>query len=350
MISTPIHNGQIDYTFFTKEESLSLSKIRIIKKNLVHVHGFPLSIAKVSILRKKEYFGQYGKIQRILLNHKINPETNKKLFSVYITYSNEKEASFAILSVDSLLIEGKIIRAFFGTTKYCNYFLNNISCPNMDKCLFLHKLVKDKDIIIDSNTLFSYNEHLNLAKKIIQFSNPETQNLVKGTIIRIFSLPKGEKLCTFKRGISSAFIFCLNFSGDSEKLISTSDTGMLHIFDIKEELENKEKKNNESSGLIKVIGRGLVSVISSILPKDYEDSFGTQGAAISFTSDFLKMSNLVGFCVDKTREAYCFTSDGTYYLFHINYTKKTIEKIYERNMKEFKGNFDVNNKSNYIPL
>ena len=186
MISTPIRNGQIDYTFFTKEESLSLSKIRIIKKNLVHVHGFPLSIAKVSILKKKEYFGQYGKIQRILLNHKINPETNKKLFSVYITYSNEKEASFAILSVDSLLIEGKIIRAFFGTTKYCNYFLNNISCPNMDKCLFLHKLVKDKDIIIDSNTLFSYNEHLNLAKKIIQFSNPETQNLVK-------SMPKIEK-------------------------------------------------------------------------------------------------------------------------------------------------------------
>ena len=58
----------------------------------------------------------------------------------------------------------------------------------------------------------------------------------KGTIIRIFSLPKGEKLCTFKRGISSAFIFCLNFSRNSEKLISTSDTGMLHVFDIKEEI------------------------------------------------------------------------------------------------------------------
>lgn len=34
----------------------------------------------------------------------------------------------------------------------------------------------------------------------------------KGTIIHIFSLPKGQKLCTFKRGISSAFIFFLNFS------------------------------------------------------------------------------------------------------------------------------------------
>lgn len=172
----------------------------------------------------------------------------------------------------------------------------------------------------------------------------------KGTIIRIFSLPKGEKICTFKRGISSAFIFCLNFSSNSEKLISTSDTGILHIFDIKEELENQEK-NTEQKGLIKVIGRGIVSFLSSLLPKEYEDSFGTQGASISFTHENLKMSNLVGFCFDKTKEAFCFTSDGTYYLFNINYTKKTIEKIYGRNMKELKGNIEENTKnSNYIPL
>lgn len=161
---------------FTKEEALSLSKIRIIKKNLVHVHGFPQSLAKIEKLCQPEYFGQYGTIQKTLLNQKINPETNKKAYSAYITYSNEKEASFAILSVDSLLIEGRIIRAFFGTTKYCNYFLNNTLCPNMDKCMFLHKLVKEKDIIIDSNTIFSYNEHLELAKKIIKFYNPETKN------------------------------------------------------------------------------------------------------------------------------------------------------------------------------
>ena len=141
---------------FTKNEMLSLSKIRIIKKNLVHVHGLPSSFANTDKLSQIEYFGQYGKIQKILLSSKTN-ETNKKTFSIYITYSNEKEASFAILAVDSLLIEGKLVRAFFGTTKYCNYFLNNSFCPNEDKCMFLHKLVKDKDIIIDINTIFSYN-------------------------------------------------------------------------------------------------------------------------------------------------------------------------------------------------
>ena len=170
---------------FSKDEMLSLSKIRIIKKNLVHVHGFPSSLANTEKLSQIEYFGQYGKIQKILLSSKINSETNKKTFSVYITYSNEKEASYAILAVDSLLIEGKLIRVFFGTTKYCNYFLNNSYCPNEEKCMFLHKLVKDRDVIIDSNTIFSYNEHLNLAKKIIQFSNPETKK-------KIMNLPKPE--------------------------------------------------------------------------------------------------------------------------------------------------------------
>ena len=171
----------------------------------------------------------------------------------------------------------------------------------------------------------------------------------KGTIIRIFSLPKGDKMCTFKRGITSAFIFCLNFSGNSEKLISTSDTGMLHIFDIKEELDNLER-NKEPKGFIKVLGRGLATIASTLLPREYEDSFGTQGASITFTNENLKMSNLVGFSNDKIKEAFCFTSDGTYSLLNINYSDKVIEKIYERNMKDLKGNFEDTNKNNYIPI
>jgi len=164
----------------------------------------------------------------------------------------------------------------------------------------------------------------------------------KGTIIRIFSLPKGEKICTFKRGISSAFIFCMNFSRNSEKLISTSDTGMLHVFDIKEEIENLEK-NKESRGFIKVMGRGLLTGLSALMPQDYEDSFGTSGASINFVNENLKMSNLVGFSNDKIKEAFCFTSDGAFSLLSINYANKTIDKIYERNMKDLKSTFEENN-------
>ena len=153
--------------FFNHQEIKYLSGLRIIKKNLVHVHGFQQSIANKEILESNEYFGQYGKIIRLLVTNKINPDNNKKVYSAYITYSNEQEAAFAILCVDSLLIDGKIVRAFFGTTKYCNSFLNNQKCKNCEKCVFLHQLVTNKDIIIDENTKFSYSENLNMSKKII---------------------------------------------------------------------------------------------------------------------------------------------------------------------------------------
>ena len=162
---------------FTKEEAESLKKLRIIKQNLIHVQGLPKNLANTEVLKSKEYFGQYGTITNIILSRKRNPENNKEACSVYITYENKIEAACAILCVDSLLICGKIIRAFFGTTKYCSYFLDNRKCPNSKKCLFLHQLVTNKEIIIDANTNFSYNEHLNMSKKIIEQSNLDTKNI-----------------------------------------------------------------------------------------------------------------------------------------------------------------------------
>ena len=153
---------------FEKYKIEDMSQLRIIKKNLIHIHGIPKSIAIINLLKTEPYLGQYGKIIRFIMKYKVNQENNKKFYSAYITYSNELEAALAILYIDSLLIEGKIIRAFFGTTKYCNYFLNNTKCPNLDNCTYLHQFISDNDIIIDNNdnNAFSYNEHLKLAKKL----------------------------------------------------------------------------------------------------------------------------------------------------------------------------------------
>jgi len=164
-----------------KEKIEYMSQIRIIKKNLIHIQGIPKSLAVISLLKTDKYLGQYGKIIRFIMKYKINEENSRKSYSAYITYSNELEASLAILCIDSLLIEGKIIRAFFGTTKYCNHFLNHSKCPNMDDCIFLHQSITDKDIIIDNNdnNSFSYDEHLNLAKKIIVKSYLNINNIIE---------------------------------------------------------------------------------------------------------------------------------------------------------------------------
>ena len=168
--------------FFSNEKAEELKKLRIIKQNLIHVHGLPRALANTELLKSKEYFGQYGKIKNIVLSSKMNQDSNKEVYSVYITYKNKIEAACAILCVDSLLINGKIIRAFFGTTKYCSYFLENRICQSAKKCGYLHQLVSNKDIIIDANTNFSYNEHLNMSKKIISKSILEIKNILsKGT-------------------------------------------------------------------------------------------------------------------------------------------------------------------------
>ena len=161
-------------SMFTEEESKELSKQRIIQKNLVHFQGFPDRLYNKELLCSQEYFGQYGTISKIILTNKMDKKSNKKSNSAYITFSTYEQAAYAILSVDSIKIDNQLVRAFFGTTKYCNHFLNNFKCFNSEKCMFLHYLV-DKNDIIAENSKFGYSEHIKLAKKIIGFGSVQSQ-------------------------------------------------------------------------------------------------------------------------------------------------------------------------------
>ena len=153
---------------FNQETLLSLSRQRIIQKNLVHLQGFPDSLYDENLLISTEYLGQYGTIEKIMLVSKEDKSTHKMINSAYITFETNEQAAYCILSLDSFKIDDHIVRAFFGTTKYCNHFLNNFNCFNEEKCLYLHHLADPLDII-DENRKFGYNDHIKLAKKIISF-------------------------------------------------------------------------------------------------------------------------------------------------------------------------------------
>ena len=162
---------------FTEIETVLLAKQRIIQRNLVHFHGFPDRLYNKELLCSKEYFGQYGNIIKIILTYKLEKITNKRLNSAYITYSSNEEAAYAILAVDSIKVDNMLVRAFFGTTKYCYNFLNNNQCFNLDKCIFIHERAEPCDII-EENSKFGYSEHIKLAKEIIKFGTKESQSYV----------------------------------------------------------------------------------------------------------------------------------------------------------------------------
>jgi len=54
----------------------------------------------------------------------------------------------------------------------------------------------------------------------------------KGTVIRVFVVATGAKLCSFRRGRNVADVFSLAFNSDARILAATSDTGTLHLFQV----------------------------------------------------------------------------------------------------------------------
>lgn len=122
-----------------------LHELRVIQKNLVYVIGISTRITNEAILREHEYFGQFGKILKIVVNKRgggeeLSSSTNQITTSgsAYVTFQRNEDAEKAIFLVDGSVFDGRVLRATYGTTKYCSYFLRGIPCPNPG-CMYLHE-------------------------------------------------------------------------------------------------------------------------------------------------------------------------------------------------------------------
>ena len=86
----------------SKEKVKKLSNLRVIQKTLVYVIGLAPDIAQESTLRSLDFFGQYGKIEKIVINtnNVYNGSRGGPSYSAYMTFSNPRDSAIAILSVD----------------------------------------------------------------------------------------------------------------------------------------------------------------------------------------------------------------------------------------------------------
>jgi len=126
-----------------KAEADSLSRkhlagLRVVQKNLVYVTGLSPKLQEEELLhtlRGDTYFGQYGKIIKIVVS-----KARDRLDSVgvYVTYEKKEDAASCIAAVDGSPNGDRTLRAQFGTTKYCSAYLRGDACMNRN-CMFLHE-------------------------------------------------------------------------------------------------------------------------------------------------------------------------------------------------------------------
>ncbi|KAJ2576045.1 transcriptional repressor general negative regulator of transcription subunit 4 [Coemansia sp. RSA 1807] len=122
-----------------------LANVRVVQKNLVYVIGLPSNLATEDILRSHDYFGQFGRISKIVINRRQNgSSSHHPTVGVYVTFAVRDDATRAINAVDGSMLESRVLRATFGTTKYCSYYLRNIPCQNPG-CMYLHEPGEEAD-------------------------------------------------------------------------------------------------------------------------------------------------------------------------------------------------------------
>ncbi|KAI9800931.1 MAG: transcriptional repressor general negative regulator of transcription subunit 4 [Piccolia ochrophora] len=124
-----------------------LSGLRVVQKNLVYVTGLTPRIREEDLLhtlRGDQYFGQYGKIVKIVVSKSKDPGLGNQPLGVYVTFARKQDAETCIAAVDGSDNGGRTLRAQFGTTKYCSAYLRNEPCTNKN-CMFLHEPGEEKD-------------------------------------------------------------------------------------------------------------------------------------------------------------------------------------------------------------
>ncbi|KAF3582957.1 hypothetical protein DY000_02034639, partial [Brassica cretica] len=132
-----------------------LTGVRVIQRNLVYVMSLPFDLADEDRFQRREYFGQYGKVVKVAMSR--TQAGDIQLFpndscSVYITYSKEEEAIRCIRSVHQFALDGRILKACFGTMKYCHAWLRNMPCNNAE-CLYLHEIGAPEDSFTKDETV-----------------------------------------------------------------------------------------------------------------------------------------------------------------------------------------------------
>uniref|UniRef100_A0AAY5K6Q4 WD repeat domain phosphoinositide-interacting protein 2 n=1 Tax=Esox lucius TaxID=8010 RepID=A0AAY5K6Q4_ESOLU len=138
----------------------------------------------------------------------------------------------------------------------------------------------------------------------------------KGTVIRVFSIPEGQKLFEFRRGVKRCVSICsLAFSMEGLYLSASSNTETVHIFKLETQ---KEKPAEEPTTWGGYLGKVLMAS-TTYLPSQVTEMF-TQGRA--FATVRLPFSGHKNICalalIQKIPRLLVAAADGYLYLYNLD--------------------------------
>lgn len=114
---------------------------------MVYITGLAPTVREdelLKTLRRQEFFGQYGNIQKISISNRKSSDGQHHSLGIYVTFEKPEEASRCIQAVHGSQNGDRILKAQHGTTKYCSAWLKNEKCNNPG-CMFLHEQGDEED-------------------------------------------------------------------------------------------------------------------------------------------------------------------------------------------------------------
>ncbi|XP_058893338.1 WD repeat domain phosphoinositide-interacting protein 2 isoform X2 [Kogia breviceps] len=138
----------------------------------------------------------------------------------------------------------------------------------------------------------------------------------KGTVIRVFSIPEGQKLFEFRRGVKRCVSICsLAFSADGVFLSTSSNTETVHIF----KLETvKEKPQEEPTTWTGYFGKVLMAS-TSYLPSQVTEMFNQGRAFATVRLPFCGHKNICALAtIQKIPRLLVGASDGYLYMYNLD--------------------------------
>uniref|UniRef100_A0A3Q3LN27 WD repeat domain, phosphoinositide interacting 1 n=1 Tax=Mastacembelus armatus TaxID=205130 RepID=A0A3Q3LN27_9TELE len=138
----------------------------------------------------------------------------------------------------------------------------------------------------------------------------------KGTVIRVFSIPEGQRLFEFRRGMKRyVSISSLSFSADAQFLCASSNTETVHIFKLEQHSPSQEEESPTWSAYV---GK-MFTAASTYLPTQVSDMMHQDRAFATVRLNMFGLKNICALAtIQKLPRLLVASSDGYLYIYNVD--------------------------------